>query len=429
MRSLEKNLCSGQSDNPQRILFELGDEIDAISDISIEIPYALMEQYKIIDGLGNRKRLEKDKTIKINSLEGEYISFAQSSDSTRFYPFDKKYKKVLAFIKKTINEIYRHPNIDTEDSLKLVVCTFPLRISLSKSIIGDFISIRFHSNEPAFLEQLALPFGMYEMLTNETKAKGGIYIFAAENGRGKSTTLGASLLSYSNRHGGLTITIEDPPEMNLHGFIGHNGRCIQTEINKDRSFADAVREAARQFHASGGGTVLIGEIRDAESAKAAIDFANRGVRVLTTIHARTVSEVITNIIGNISAIESSNGKMARVTLAQTLRFVICQELEKHDGKGQWGKRKITGQMLYNPFGEKYDQFFNVLKEEKHKGLNELLSRQDSLLSNAYDDYLDTINSEIEKNPRNTAIIELEEKELNVRKESFNNNFLNKLISV
>jgi twitching motility protein PilT len=171
---------------------------------------------------------------------------------------------------------------------------------------------------PTF-EQLNLPEGV-EKLANEHR---GLILVTGATGSGKTTTL-AAMIDYMNRsrkqH---IITIEDPIEI-LHPDRG----CIvnQREIGLDtESFGQALRRALRQDP----DTILIGELRDAETAQTALQAAESGHLVLSTLHTIDAAETVGRMI---EFFPPEKQEVIRSIMAGVLRGVISQRLlPKVDG--------------------------------------------------------------------------------------------------
>jgi twitching motility protein PilU len=135
-------------------------------------------------------------------------------------------------------------------------------------------------------EQLKIP----EVAKKLSLLKRGLVLVTGPTGSGKSTTL-AAMVKYRNENtAGHIVTIEDPIEY-LHTDI----RCIvsQREIGTDTmSFQDSLESALRQAP----DVLLIGEMRDRESVKAAVYFAETGHLVLSTLHANNAVQTIERIV-------------------------------------------------------------------------------------------------------------------------------------
>jgi twitching motility protein PilT len=171
---------------------------------------------------------------------------------------------------------------------------------------------------PTF-EQLNLPPGV-QKLANEHR---GLVLVTGATGSGKTTTL-AAMIDYMNRNRKQhIITIEDPIEI-LHPDRG----CIvnQREVGLDtESFGQALRRALRQDP----DTILIGELRDAETAQTALQAAESGHLVLSTLHTIDAAETVGRMI---EFFPPEKQEVIRSIMAGVLRGVISQRLlPKVDG--------------------------------------------------------------------------------------------------
>ena len=167
-------------------------------------------------------------------------------------------------------------------------------------------------NVPSF-EQLSLPEGV-EKLAEEHR---GLVLVTGATGSGKTTTL-AAMIDYMNRtrrqH---IVTIEDPIEI-IHPDRG----CIvnQREVGLDTTdFMQALRRALRQDP----DVILIGELRDAETAQTALQAAESGHLVLSTLHTVDAAETIGRIVEFFPGIKQP---MIRSIMAGVLKGVISQRL-------------------------------------------------------------------------------------------------------
>ena len=167
-------------------------------------------------------------------------------------------------------------------------------------------------NVPDF-EQLSLPAGV-EKLANEHR---GLVLVTGATGSGKTTTL-AAMIDYMNRNRQQhIITIEDPIEI-LHPDHG----CIvnQREVGLDtESFGQALRRALRQDP----DTILIGELRDAETAQTALQAAESGHLVFSTLHTIDAAETLGRMIEFFPGVKQAQ---IRSILAGVLRGVVSQRL-------------------------------------------------------------------------------------------------------
>ncbi len=187
----------------------------------------------------------------------------------------------------------------------------------SVSIVMRFIPF----GVPKF-EDLNLP-GAIATLAKEER---GIILVTGTTGSGKSTTL-ASMINLVNRTVPKHImTIEDPIE-----FLHRDEKCIinQREVGTDtESFSRALKRVLRQDP----DIILIGEIRDSESAQIALSAAETGHLVLSTLHTLDATETVNRIIDLFPPHERMQ---VRAMLAGTLKGIIGQRLIRtKDGKGR-----------------------------------------------------------------------------------------------
>jgi twitching motility protein PilT len=167
-------------------------------------------------------------------------------------------------------------------------------------------------NVPSF-EQLNLPKGI-RRLAEEHR---GLVLVTGATGSGKTTTL-ASMIDHINRSRQQHIvTIEDPIEI-LHS--DHSCIVNQREIGLDTSdFMQALRRALRQDP----DVILIGELRDAETAQTALQAAESGHLVMSTLHTVDAAETIGRMV---EFFPEEKQQMIRSIMAGVLRGVISQRL-------------------------------------------------------------------------------------------------------
>jgi twitching motility protein PilT len=163
------------------------------------------------------------------------------------------------------------------------------------------------------LSQLGLPPGV-ERLTREGH---GLVVVTGPTGAGKSTTLAAMIDTINRARQAHIVTIEDPIEF-LHDDRG--SIVNQREVGLDtESFKHGLRQALRQDP----DVILIGELRDTESAETALQASESGHLVLTSLHTIDAAETIGRIV---ELFPSAKQDQARTILAGVLRGVVSQRL-------------------------------------------------------------------------------------------------------
>ena len=183
-----------------------------------------------------------------------------------------------------------------------------------------------------------------EILKNSFDKRNSITVIAAPTGEGKTTTL-YSILDYLNRPEINVTTIEDPVEIRVEGIN-------QIEIDENTSFASSLRTVLRQDP----DIILVGEIRDLETAEIAMQSGQTGHYVLSTIHTIDAIEVVTRL----RKMGISNYDIASTlatSVSQRLVRRICPHCSKERDYTEEEKKKITD------IGEKYNTKFDLTKKK------------------------------------------------------------------
>lgn len=161
---------------------------------------------------------------------------------------------------------------------------YSIRVSTQKNINGEKFVLRLLKKNGSVRKLFDLGFPNDEELMRKAFDKrSSLIVMCAPTGEGKTTTL-YSILDYLNRPDINVVTIENPVEIRMP-------EANQVEIGHNVSFAGALRTVLRQDP----NIILVGEIRDSETAKTAIEAGQTGHLVLTTIHTIDAIEAITRI--------------------------------------------------------------------------------------------------------------------------------------
>src|ERR1700723_478263 len=156
--------------------------------------------------------------------------------------------------------------------------------------------------------------------------RNGIVLVTGPTGSGKSSTLAAIIDKINKEQSYHVLTIEDPIE-----FLHPHKNCIvhQRELHADTpSFALALRAALRQAPK----VILVGEMRDRETIEIAMEAAETGHLVMSTLHTIDASKTIERIVG---AFPMAEQHTLRNRLAKSFRYIISQRLvPRKDGTGR-----------------------------------------------------------------------------------------------
>jgi len=196
------------------------------------------------------------------------------------------------------------------------------RVNAFEDLNGAAVVFRHIPAEVPPLVSLGLP----PVVESLCRLKKGLILVTGPTGSGKSTTLAAMLDTINRTRPDHIITIEDPIE-----FVHQNIRCLinQREVRQHtKSFQQALRAALREDP----DIVLVGEMRDLETTKIAIETAETGHLVLATLHTTTAPSTVDRIVDQFPGDQQ---KQIRSMLANSLQAVITQTLlRRADGQGR-----------------------------------------------------------------------------------------------
>jgi twitching motility protein PilT len=184
------------------------------------------------------------------------------------------------------------------------------------------IVMRVIPTEIPTLKSLGLPMQLAEI----AELRNGIVLVTGPTGSGKSSTQAAIIDIINEKKHYHVVTIEDPIEY-LHSH--KNSTINQREVGQDtKDFPSALRATLRQAPK----VILIGEMRDFETTEIALEAAETGHLVLSTLHTIDASKTVDRIIGLYPKNEEA---VIRTRLAQTFRYIISQRLiPRADGRGR-----------------------------------------------------------------------------------------------
>jgi len=167
--------------------------------------------------------------------------------------------------------------------------------------------------------------GLPKIMAEFTKRPSGLVLVTGATGSGKSTTLAAMIDKINRERHEHIITIEDPIE-----FLHQHQNCMinQREVGNDTaSFSQALKMALRQDP----DVVLIGEMRDTDTMRAALTISETGHLAFATLHTNSTVQTINRII---DAFPKGEQETIRTQLSFVLQGVICQTLLPRIGGGR-----------------------------------------------------------------------------------------------
>jgi twitching motility protein PilT len=169
-----------------------------------------------------------------------------------------------------------------------------------------------------------------------SKEKNGIIMVTGATGSGKTTSLATILNDINEDQSVHIVTLEDPVEyVHAHKKSTLNQREMGSDFD---TYANGLRAALRQAPK----IILVGEMRDRETVEIALNAAETGHLVLTTLHTIDAGSTINRIIGMFSTEEENH---IRVRLADTVRWIVCQRLLPKVGGGRVAAFEIMGTNL------------------------------------------------------------------------------------
>lgn len=273
------------------------------------------------------------------SHEGVRIRIRVDGELLVYGIIEDKYKLQVIGRLKAISNMFQEKQ-ESQDGRITDYPDYNIRVSSQRNIYGDKIVLRLLKKNSTISELGELGFPDDEDFMNRYFGRvNGITILTAPTGEGKTTTL-YSIINRLNDPSINITTIEDPVEIRIQGLN-------QIEINDNISFIDSLRTVLRQDPE----IILIGEIRDVETAEMAISSAHTGHYVLTTLHAMSAIDSITRLrkLG-LSNYDISGTINTIVSQRLVRRFCDCAKPAKFTAD----EKKIIKKVA-----EKYNQDFDI----------------------------------------------------------------------
>lgn len=210
---------------------------------------------------------------------------------------------------------------DGRFSIKIKDIEIEMRVSVVPGAYGEGVVMRILNPQSlnVTLEDLGMSPRLLAIIDKEIKKPHGMILNTGPTGSGKTTTLYSFLKRIYSPEIKM-MTIEDPIEYHLKGVSQ-----TQVEAEKGYTFLEGLRSAMRQDP----DVIMIGEIRDGETAKVAINSALTGHMVFSTLHTNTAAGAIPRLI-DLGVTPKIIGSSLTVALAQRLARKLCPECKKED---------------------------------------------------------------------------------------------------
>jgi twitching motility protein PilT len=225
-------------------------------------------------------------------------------------------ENIMAMIRAMLGEDARMAQLESGRNLDFSLSLFGHRFRANAAFAqgSPFLCIRFISSKIRELEEIGFPNDVYNDII---KLQKGLVLVTGVTGSGKSTTLASMIQAINRNRATHIITLEDPIEY-VHAPI--KSIISQRELGLDvSSFADGVKYSLREDP----DVILVGEIRDIDTAKQVLAAANSGHLVFSTIHASSASETIRRFV---TLFPSSEQEACANSLAANLTYVLSQSL-------------------------------------------------------------------------------------------------------
>lgn len=220
-----------------------------------------------------------------------------------------------------------------EPEFALVLEKVLFRVTMFPDIAGGHLYVLRRSTAAVrSVATLGLPPHVIKVVLD--KDASGLILVAGKMGHGKTSTAASIVVERAKLYGGISITIEQPIEIPLHGVHGE-GRIIQVPVvEREGGYREAIRRAMR----SGAGLMMIGEIRSSEPAEEVAMASINGHFGISTIHGGSVVEAIERFQTYCKGLKNGNE-----LTANGLAVVIHQELV--DVPNQPHRRLVTSSLV------------------------------------------------------------------------------------
>ena len=324
---------------------EMFAELDKKSGKSDEYDVVGQDTTQLVDNIIRSAMTKRTSDIHFEPMDSRMrIRFRIDGELVEVTSIDKQKQPYIVGRLKAISNMHQEKT-ENQDGRITSYPDYNIRVSSQKNIYGEKFVLRLlkkNSNIKGLFD-LGFP-DDEEIIRKSFDKRNCIALVAAPTGEGKTTTL-YSVMKFLSKPTINITTIEDPVEIRVPGLN-------QVEVSPNSSFADNLRTILRQDP----DIILVGEIRDKETAEIAIQAGQTGHFVLSTIHTVDAIEAITRLkkLG-VSAYDV--GSVLATVIAQRLVRRICTHCRKEREFTEAEKKE------FEIIGNRYDYHFDI--EGKH----------------------------------------------------------------
>ena len=293
----------------------IGDDVERLKDMASEAPVI-----RLVNHVISRAFEAHASDIHIEPFENQLVvryridGILREVDSSPAHlaPAVVSRVKIMA----NLNIAERRLAQDGRVRLRIQGKELDLRVSTVPSIHGESVTIRLLEHNPAalHLDTLGLDRNVAERFAAALGQHHGIFLVTGPTGSGKTTTLYAALNRLNTRERKI-ITVEDPVEYQLHGVTQIH---VNPRINL--TFANILRSIVRQDP----DVIMIGEMRDVETAQIAVQSALTGHLVLSTLHTNDAPSAVTRLL-DMGVEDYLLTSTVNAVMGQRLVRMLCQK--------------------------------------------------------------------------------------------------------
>ena len=294
----------------------------------------------LVDSIIKTGMVKRASDIHIEPLENEVrVRYRIDGELVTAATIDKEKQTQIIGRLKAISNMHQEKQ-ESQDGRILLYDDYNIRVSSQPNVYGEKFVLRLLKKNADIKQIFDLGFpGDEKTLNKSVNKRNSITIIAAPTGEGKTTTL-YSIIDYLDKPEINITTIEDPVEIRIPGLN-------QIEIDKKSTFSSALRTVLRQDP----DVILVGEIRDRETAEIAIQAGQTGHYVLSTIHTIDSIEVI-NRLRKIGVSDYDIASTLATSISQRLVRRLCHECRREREFTEEEKQIITN--ISNKYGMNVD---------------------------------------------------------------------------